>query len=245
MQNSSTATPSTSSASTSISGLSADRAVSASSTSTPAATIVNPTHEKRNAGPIVGGVLGGLAAVCIAMSLLYYRKRQKTRLELDRLKSSKNMKTHGSPTPSIKDAKPLPKVVADSIPSGSEEWFTVIDAAMHEAAVQTERARSRADSRAHASNYSYDGGSFKGWQSPEAMDATRTYYRPPSSRGMSPVSHSLPFLQSSHEQGTTDGGGNVKRSLLAPESKMEGGRANADGQAWIEELEVYDASTET
>ncbi|KAG6860737.1 hypothetical protein C0995_008093 [Termitomyces sp. Mi166 len=117
-------------------------------------------HGKRSIGAVVGGVLGGvLGLAVIVATIFFFRRKRQNPPDLDLLGDTRD--TNVSPSPSLR-----------------EEWSARIDAAMDEAARQTERVRSRAASRTpHTSTYEgYRDTS--GWQTPDTMGDKNSYGSP-------------------------------------------------------------------
>ncbi|KAG6918574.1 hypothetical protein DXG01_013375 [Tephrocybe rancida] len=178
--------------------------------------------KKTATGAIVGGVLGGvLGLVVIAAVLLFYRRKQRNTSELNLLRTARD--TTASPSPSLHN-----------------EWLTKVDAAMNEAAKQTERARSRTESRLRGSDLGHYSAS--GFQSPDTM-TERTQYGP-QSRVLSPISPPVPAIYRGEEHLEVTGYPETNRSVES-ESEESGGIQLKPGEGpWDEDFEVL-ASTRT
>ncbi|KAG6844889.1 hypothetical protein H0H87_002724 [Tephrocybe sp. NHM501043] len=143
---------------------------------------------KTSKGRIVGGVVGGIFGLIVIGTLLFfYRRKRRNPPKLNLLRPRD---TTGFPSPSLKD-----------------EWLTKVDAAMTEASRQTEIARSRAGSRAHAFDHEYSLYNGSGYQSPDTM--TSKYQYGSQSRVLSPASPPIPDIYKhaeflSHPEKTRD-----------------------------------------
>ncbi|KAG6820468.1 hypothetical protein H0H93_016763 [Arthromyces matolae] len=149
----STSSTSSSSQSASSSTVAADQETVSNS---PSVSMKSP---KRHVGAIVGGVIGGISGmtIIIAFWFLHRRRKQPNSSNTSLIGIVREVKT--SPTPSLRD-----------------EWSSRMEAAMEEAAKQTERARSRAESliQVPASN----GSGLDGSQSPGTLEGRTRYGSP-------------------------------------------------------------------
>ncbi|KAG6860738.1 hypothetical protein C0995_008094 [Termitomyces sp. Mi166 len=105
---------------------------------------------KRPIGAIVGGVVGGLFCLAVAgVTIFFCRRKRRNPSNLDLLRATRDINV--SPSPSLKD-----------------EWLARMDAAMNEAAKQTEGVRYRSRGPPHIPNGGYHDTS--GWQSPDTIE---------------------------------------------------------------------------
>ncbi|KAG6918573.1 hypothetical protein DXG01_013374 [Tephrocybe rancida] len=158
-----------------------------SSSSTNTNSTTNPTKEypsptlslkgSKTTGAIVGGVLGSVLGLAGVVAVLFFcRRKRRNASELNLLHMTRD--PTASPSPSLHN-----------------EWLAKVDAAMSEAAKETERARSRTESRLRGSDLGHYSAS--GFQSPDTM-TEKTQYGP-QSRVLSPISPPVPAIYRGEE----------------------------------------------
>lgn len=152
--------------------------ISVSITTSSKISYLAPTNRNLNSkkpiGATVGGVLGGiLGLVIISATIFFCRRKRRNPSDVDLLRDTREINTR-SPSPSLKEGMLSLIKSQNHFANLCLEWAARMDAAMEEAARQTERALSRAGSTPRTSSY-HD---TSGWHSPDTTGYKNRYGSP-------------------------------------------------------------------